>query len=200
MWYSKLTYIELMDLEDSKEAGKKLSFKENITVLMYKLHEEWRHSKLNDWAYAAKCYLFKRYDLIRTRLDKTHWYDKDTLILHGLCELVVDYVEKEKCFETIDFTTCEEDKKRKSDIEFIYNWWKNYPNRQQEIKDSLDAWYTASKFPDVIDWTKNVNKQNVPSPEADELHKLHTRLEEDLCEEEQAVLHKIIDIRRGLWT
>ena len=58
--------------------------------------------------YKVRNYFFRRYDLIRTGLPKTQWCDKDYLMLHGMMGLLVDYVEKEKCFETIEWTSDKE--------------------------------------------------------------------------------------------
>ena len=70
---------------------------------------------------------FNRSHLISTKLSKGNWYDKDIMILHGIMELLVDFVDKEKCFEMWE-TENSVDKYVKNEIIEIYNWWKVYKN------------------------------------------------------------------------
>ena len=152
-----------------------------------------RYGILRDWYINIKNGIFRRYDLIPTKLNRTNWWDKDTLILHGMMELLVDFVDGEKCFEIVSW---EEDSHKEAgeEIKAIYAWWKNYPNRQKEIDDVLTAWgdCTFGRKEDLV-----VPEQTDISKE---LLKIHDLLENKLLEEEQDMLIRLIKIRKFLWT
>ena len=64
-----------------------------------------------------------KYHLINTRL-KPGYYDKDILIECGISALIIDYVEKEEAFKSLDWTWNDEVIKDKVIIEKAYNWFK----------------------------------------------------------------------------
>ncbi len=70
---------------------------------------------LNDLRYYIRCRFFDRYHLINTGLPPSY-YDADTRMLHGMFNLLVDFVEIEKAWMHVVFDA-EERKKRK------HPWW-----------------------------------------------------------------------------
>ena len=161
--------------------------------------EIWYYSRVRDWYYNIRNLLFRRYDLIRTGLPKTSWCDKDYLMLYGMMNLLVDYVEGEKCFETINWDHDDDYKKIAKEIKEIYDWWKNYENRTKEIEKQLSVWHDEFEKRPSKDWLKKVNDDPTPKKEKKEHDKLN-KMEEDLDREEQEMLHRLIDIRKYLWT
>jgi len=153
--------------------------------------------------YDIRNLLFKRYDLIRTGLNKKWWHDVDELMLHGNMELLRRYVEDEKCFEIVCWDE-EPFKSAAKEIRTIYNWWINYPNRQKEIEDVLDKWFTERRQNCKV---SGINKKgfelfhNLPQTEQDNInHDNLPKLEKKLLEEEQDMLIRLIKIRKFLWT
>lgn len=135
--------------------------------------------------------LFHRYDLIRTGLKKTSWWDKDHLMLYGMMNLLVDYVEGEKCFETIVWDQDDVSKDVKAKIEKIYNWWKQYPQQLKIEENALHQWCEFNRQKNKTETEKISEKRWW-----DELHELEAKREK----EEQEMLHLLIDIRKFLWT
>jgi hypothetical protein len=173
--------------------------KDKINMWWFELwHYTRPFSSIRDLYYVIRCRLFKRYDLIRTNLAKTHWIDKDALILHGMMELLVDYVDGEKCFDIIVWDSEPDHKKAAEEIKAIYAWWKNYSNREKQINDQLTVWHNEFMKRPGDDWEKfnNGPPSDIESLEHDKLNKM----EEDLRNEEQEMLHRLIDIRRFLWS
>lgn len=155
-------------------------------------------SKPKDIYYWIRNFLLRRYDLIPTGLNKGQWCDKVELILYGMMNLLVDFVEKEKCFEVIAWDSDPEHAHVAKEIHAIYDWWKNYPTREQEISDKLTEWHDA-KFEGCGDnWLERLNSNDTPEVKKmfDDLH----ILEEKLHDEEQEYIKRLIDIRRALWT
>lgn len=153
---------------------------------------------IRDLYYKIKCRFFRRYDLIRTNLPKTHWIDKDTIMLHGMMELLVDYVEGEKALETIHWEGDPLHSHAAKEIREIYEWWKNYPNREKEIDEQLTKWSNefdkrpAEGIADRLNCTPS-NNENIES------EKLRT-MEDELGQEEQDMLHRLVGIRKFMWT
>lgn len=164
--------------------------------------------KIRDGYYDVRNYLFHRYDLIRTGLNPTSWWDKDSLILYGMMGLIVDFVEKEKCFEVVEWDSEPEHKHAGEEIKAIYAWWKDYPRRQKEIDDTTQIWYESKREDSKL--RKNDERKTVESPNhffncpqserTKSLLDLSWELEQKLIEEEQDMLHRIIKIRKFLWT
>jgi hypothetical protein len=98
---------------------------------------------------------FRRYDLIRTGLNKYKYYEIDERMLYGMMSLLVFFIEREKSLEVVDWDYSEELLNAKSEMLVIYNWWKDYPNRLKQVDKLLDelwgngeesmTWYNAFK-------------------------------------------------------
>lgn len=153
--------------------------------------------------YKIRNRLFRRYDLIRTGLAKTEWWDTDTKMLYGMMSLVVDLVEKEKWFEHIDFEgSGEEWVHAKKEVEEIYAWWKNYSNRGKEIDQALTDWHEYA-FQDADDHNRDINehfskmrRDDKERELSDHLHSLEKKLED----EEGEMIIRLVKIRKYLWT
>ena len=117
---------------------------------------------------------WRKFYLMDTRLPKWYYYDKDVVLLHGVMELVVDYVEKEGGLEMLDWSENERTAKLEEKIEIAYNWWKDYPLREKEIED-MDT---------------ETKEELLKNMDAEEL----------LAKEAEAVLKGVIEARRALWT
>jgi len=166
-------------------------------------HDLWLYtepfSTLRDWYYNTRNFLFRRYDLIRTGLSKYEWWDKDGLMLYGMMNLLVDYVEKEKCFEVIVWDEDEHHKKIADEIKIIYAWWKDYPERLKAIDNQLTAWHDEFSKRTGKDWLGKLNSSEKSEKEEPESEKLH-KMEADLIREEEEMLIRLVKIRNYLWT
>jgi len=149
--------------------------------------------------YKARRLLWYRYDLIRTGLSKSGYHDKPEIILYGMMNTLVDYVEVEKCFEVVDFEHGEPWKSVGITIREIYAWWKEYPDRQEEISISLDNWHKTT-FTDDKTNPLDVINSGVRTDESERHNDIQNYLENKLKEEEQEMLLKLIKIREYLWT
>jgi hypothetical protein len=127
-----------------------------------------------------------RHHLIDTKLTKGNWYDTDTRMLHGMMNLLVEFIEKENPFEIVSYDTDDYSKNIKGEMLAIYAWWKNYPNRQKEIDAVISDWFKDRKTPDARLYRAKLEKTQT--------------VEQLLEDEEQAMLMRLIKIRKGLWT
>ena len=139
--------------------------------------------------FVTKCYY------LDTKLARGDWYDTDTRLLHAMMNALIDFVEKEKPFETHDYDFDKRHRKIKKDIEEIYNWWKSYPSLEKEIDDKLTEWN------DLITMTVVDGKVVFESRKGENkvLLELHN-LEETLVKQETNMMVKLVKIRSSLWT
>lgn len=138
---------------------------------------------------------------------KPGYYDKDWVMLHACFKLLTDYVERECGGETqLDGWTAEladparhgqqgdhynppemmlHQADRQSETLVLYRWWKYQLPADREERDRLMMTIYGH------------------DPELDgigEREKAFRALEKKIEEDEQTMLHRLIDIRRSLWT
>tara|TARA_R110002126_G_scaffold34235_1_gene106214 strand:+ start:1784 stop:2374 length:591 start_codon:yes stop_codon:yes gene_type:complete len=158
----------------------------------------WGFSHISDLHYKIKC-LFKRHDLIRTRLARTKYHDKPELMLYGIMNMLVDFVETEKCFDTIDFNGGNKMEGVRETIIEVYNWWRDRPNREKEMSVALDNWYNHTS--DELLFAETPRKILKPSSiQAKRYSDIHNHLEAALLNEDNEMLDKVLAIREHLWT
>ena len=113
-----------------------------------------------------------------------------------------EFYEKEISLNIVDWDGDEEHKNAKKEIDEIKAWWDNYPNRLKEIDDSLATW--SKKIEELCGeghqgFLTYLNS-GVKDPEETRLNGIHSSLENKLAEEEQIMLHRLIDVRKYMWT
>lgn len=147
--------------------------------------------------YSIKNRFFMKYYLIDTDLKRDQWHDTDSKMLYGMMKLLVDYVEGEEPFTHINWDSDEGHVVAAKEIKEIYNWWKNYDNRQTEISVALNNWYENS-FSNKEDVLEQLNRKH--TPEVQQLFDHHTQLEEALLKEEEEMLIRLVKVRGFMWT
>jgi hypothetical protein len=162
------------------------------------LRYTWGFRHVRSFYYKLKC-LCIRHDLIRTKLEKTSYHDKPELILHGLMNLVVEFVEDERGFDLVDFNNGGSWSAAGVTIMEVYGWWKDYPDRVKEVDTSLDNWYNHTTHNRDILVAVTKTRQGT-TKQTKRYFNIHTYLEEKLRKEENEMLAKTITIREFLWT
>lgn len=122
------------------------------------------------------------------------WNDKCNLIPNILFECIIHFVEEngEDCFNTIDWDTHEDNKKRAKMIKKIYDWIKfERPAKQKE----LDAAYPSI---DLDELYKGLGIH--PGKNYDELYKDVNRIEKEIDDKDTECLTWIVTNRQILWT
>lgn len=164
-----------------------------------------------------------RYHLIDTHL-KPGYYDIDHIMLHGMFSLLRRYVEEEhegveslekwgreliEMAEKDEFLRGAHDRQGQKELEAValYRWWMESRSADLKRQDELmDLLYGRG---DRIIWTdageidgEPVSEAHVRPYEGEEIEwrKELDALEEKIANEEQEMLHRLIDIRRSLWT
>lgn len=128
------------------------------------------------------------------------WLDADTRILYSNMQVLKEFVEEEMHIVLWEEATSTE-------IMTIYNWWKNYDNRKQEISTALSSWHTEFMRRDGIEVKECTDKDekfcemlNRPTEKENESNEKLNNLEQKLLDEEQDMLYRLVKIRSRLWT
>lgn len=160
-----------------------------------------------------------QHHVIRTGLEPSY-YDCDTLMLHGCMALLCRYIEdemggadriekfnaelREPGSEGHGPRECVESQAdRQATALEIYRWWKHQKPADEKRRDELMmALYTPSRMSSVPTDNPRLNQLIFKEFEGDELamEAEFRKLEAKIEDEEQVMLHRLIDIRRSLWT
>ncbi len=130
------------------------------------------------------------------------WCDKDEVLLHAAFQLLTDFIEKEKPETIIDWNADELQKKTWKEIKLLYNWWKKErPARKSPLEDKRlkhPPW-KFKKIPgsDLREMVEPDKKKYANYYRALEEH---WKLEQKWEKEDQRNLHRLINIRKFLWT
>ena len=177
-----------------------MSFKDNIQTRFWRL---WYWRPRSGYYYIRNRF-FKRYDLIRTGLKKSEWWDKDHLMLEGMMGLLVDYCEKE---DGIYFVEGEAQQNRvKRRILRLYIEWKYcYPRTVQDESDALDAWAKTSEMcnrPYKENYTEVyfTYENGYTEEESSILLDKSMAAEAAVTEHEQKLLMRLVKLRPHLWS
>lgn len=123
-------------------------------------------------------------------------------MLHAVFQLLVDFVEQEKPDQIVDWNSDPVHKQVWKELRSLYRWWmKTRPARKSPLDEE------GLKKPPMrwkeIDGTENrqlVDYDKKKYAAYDDALKKHWQLEEKWDEEDQRNLHRMIEIRKFLWT
>lgn len=136
------------------------------------------------------------------------WCDKDRVLLHACFQLLVDYVEMEEALSGhIDWSWDEEHKRTAKEIRSLYRWWtKTRPNRKDPVLELPRKYWPADDewFVDATDQDgrecRMMADLSKKYPEYYAAMRRGWKLEDKWFDEDQKNLHRLIEIRRHLWT
>ena len=130
------------------------------------------------------------------------WYDKDEVLLHAAFQLLIDFIEQENPNKIVDWNVDELHRKAWKEIKSLYNWWtKERPARKSPLDDNRLK-HPTLKFEKIpgSDLCKMVEPDKKKYATYYRALREHWKLEQKWEEEDQRNLHRLIDIRKFLWT
>lgn len=175
----RFTSVDEM-LEDFAESDRKekaarpIRFFFNDT-LRYGFYRWWRTLVHDPW-YWLKCRIWHRYNVVYVKTLPPTWVDRDELLLHAAFQILDDFVKKERPFEWFD---TEDSQHAKEWIEL----------------DKLHVWWTSVR-PNRPDSTAHIGNRKG----TDEEYKLAWKIEDECETEDQENLHRLVNIRKMMWT
>ena len=129
------------------------------------------------------------------------WHDVTGLLLEVPFKLLVDFIEKEKPGDNVDWDAAPEYRHAWDEMMALYTWWTlRHPKRHDPLDDiPIPPFHTKpyEGHPGFIEYI-SPTEEEAPGWKAacDE----SARLELEWEAEDQAMLHRLIDIRGFLWT
>ena len=130
------------------------------------------------------------------------WYDKDEVLLHAAFQLLIDFIEQEKPDEIVDWNVDELHRKAWKEIKSLYNWWKKERPARKSPLDDNRLKRPPLKLEKILgsDLCKMVEPDKKKYASYYRALGEHWKLEQKWEEEDQCNLHRLIDIRKFLWT
>jgi len=133
----------------------------------------------------------ERYRLMIRSLSKDY-HDPVELLLHANFQILVDFIEKEKPEDVVNWDYCKEHAHVRNEFRSLYYWWKiGRPAAQKHYNRLLHIQYPFRK---KLSLDKIISKEGKKG-----VLKLH-KLETFLTNKDQKQLHRLIKIRLNLWT
>jgi len=159
-----------------------------------------------------------RFHVVKTGL-APNYYDCDTLMLHACMALLCQHVEDQGGADQLEKWTAElrepgseghgpreaveSQADRQSEVLTIYRWWKvQKPAEQKRSEELLHELYGKRSR---VSWkptdNPSLSEMVFEEFEGDEIAKEqeYRALEKKIDDDEQMMLHRLIDIRRSLW-
>lgn len=130
------------------------------------------------------------------------WCDSDIVLLHAAFQLLINFVEKEKPDRVIDWDADPSHKQAWEEIQTLYHWWTGVRPARKGPFDERKIKYPPFR-------TKKVpgrNTHQLVEPDRSKYAEYYQALGEQhqlelLWErEDQENLHRLVEVRRFLWT
>jgi len=137
------------------------------------------------------------------------WHDRDNVLLHASFQIFVDFMEKERPFETIEYDYTDEinramnekekqelqviherKQKVKKELEYLYDWWKN---KRNQSFDAIDKAYSNWK---PLPAVPTKEEEELGAEESDKI----TKMEDNAYEADTEHLIRLMKMRQELWT
>jgi len=181
-----------------------IEFAESFFESLNRINSPW--SKTKDFFRSIKNRITKPYTTVKPRYLDHNWTDRDRLLVHMMFEILSQFIEKEcspGCVEWYGqhphtILVGMERKNVRDEMQDLYDWWhKTYiPYENGDLTPKYDG-------PD-IDFFSTVNKLDSEKTEEekkyfdhlDEINKLENKIEDEL----NSNLHRLLNIRRLMWT
>lgn len=164
----------------------------------------WNYIKHKYWdiKYYLKCFFFKRYNVLKIQTLPVTFTDATEALPHAMFQILTDFVDKEKAFECgIDWYHDQEHIDAKKTILDLYDWWHN-----TYLKfDPMEGWDKIKWTPidqrfEAIQENPKIYRMKDPTPEEKAFYdKVHLR-EQNMEVQLNMNLHRLIDIRKWMWT
>ena len=191
--------MKMFDFSDDE------NIKERIETVFYELFP-YEVRKYFKWRSYYR-YFFDRYDVVKTKLNRFEYHDSVQLLPETLLQIIINFVEKEKAGDIIDWEADEFHSAAWKNIMGAYFYAKiTKKNREIAIEEKLDEWNTewlkgGTPLVSLIHDKLQVNEfPHAKSEKETNLFNELTKLEEDYEIELSNWLIKIVKVRNSLWT
>ena len=145
---------------------------------------------------------FRRYNIVKISSLPPGYYDIDERLMHSMFDLLVEFVEKEKPFDALDWDgSGEAHAFAAQEIRELYHWWKEiYPTRESPLNNlPYDLLPPRLKI-DHRGPVSLIDSHDDEYPSYQLAVSETWRLEQEWADEDTKNLVRLINIRNFLWT
>lgn len=191
-------------LKDVKRDWKDRFWSWYYNKVKWKLQYKWPFKQLGEACYWLRTHTYNRYHMLDIRNKRNGyewgWMDRCEGIVFANFAILVDFVEKEKPFVHVDWTSDDDHINAAKEIRDLYRWWKVERKRDHDLyEEHLEKTYG---FENCIVFEKDntmvFTKRGDPEWEAE--CELSREVEESLIQIDTSNLIRLINIRSFLWT
>lgn len=153
--------------------------------------------RFKEYWYYWKCRLWRRWNVVTIRTLPPTWNEHDERILHAVMEIFCDFYEADRM--------CADQPKQARAFKEIHDWWRTGRQAAREAEEkALMVWHEAFERAGGMRSvpTDNPRLNRLVFGESEEenaLKEVHTRMERENNEKDQAMLHRVINLRPYLW-
>lgn len=150
----------------------------------------------NKW-WSLRNYLTgKRYDIVKLGISN-HFRDCDFRLEKALEVLFLEFIQKEKPFERVDYDWCDESRANKEILLEILNFFIKERAEWEAKIENLNNLRYGIQNKRAGEWLYKINN---PTEEENKLLLESMKLEEDFEARKTEIYKKLIDVRGSLWT
>lgn len=133
-----------------------------------------------------------------------HWCDRDRLLFESSFQILIDYIEKEKPEERIDWDSDERHQEAWRKIKGLYNWYKLERPLRQDPYDDKNLIHPTHQFSkiegsDLLSFTFVHESEWAETMWKEALYKSHD-MQEAWYNEDTEKMKELADVRSFLWT
>lgn len=142
--------------------------------------------------YHLKCLFFRRYHILKLR-DNPEWLDTSSKVELALEKLLIDFIEKEKPFETHDWDETERLREAKKSIMAAYEWFKEIrATEQEDVEILMEELFGKG----LGDWVPGAPRDEEGEAKFQKLQEIEAYIDTENTKHYQ----NIIKHRASLWT
>ncbi len=129
----------------------------------------------------------------------SEWCDKDQVLLYACFQLLVDFIEKEKPQNIVDYKNNKEQKKQWIELMALYRYWKRERPRLEKKINKLTTIWARSRKTKHISSPDGLTGQEIVLKEDKRTWNILFRTENQFEKQEDEMLQRLIKIRHHLW-
>jgi hypothetical protein len=179
-----------------------------LSGIFYNFRNYFPFRQLDNLYYWIKFRTWAKYHVVNSGMPPG-WHDITELMIHVNFQMLVNFIEKERAFETVVWDSPPEHARAKKELEELYHWWKNVYPKYDDNNPLYKTKHPERKFepievdkdgdPLLFSW-----EANFESEEAKEAY--HKTIRDGMdyevqCDKEiENNLIRLIKLRPYLWT
>jgi len=140
-------------------------------------------------------------NILRIKLLKknSEWCDKNRVLLYACFQILVDFIEKEKPQNIVDYKHDARHRAEWKELQELYRYWKSeHPKEEKKVDHLMTIWHRTFREKTVPVPGKPYADRIVVHNDLKAFRRL-CKAQDELEKTEQDMLKRLVDIRQHLW-